>query len=244
MRMWKTNQKNEIFQVLGGRTNSYLILCDEGNILVDTGVRSSLSELRKQISKLHLASGKIDYLILTHTHFDHCRNTTAIKEENACEVLVGEPEARFIEKGYTPIPHGTNPLTRFIVKIGNNLDPKWFSYEPFSAELLIGDYYNFIDSDIKIELISTPGHSPGSISLIIDDDIAIVGDVLFGIFERSVFPPFADDLPALINSWERLLKTGCSVFLPGHGGQISRDLLEKEYRKYAGKYLKEKLASD
>ncbi len=241
MRMWKTNRKNEIFQVLGGRTNSYLILCEKGNILIDTGVRSTLSEMRKQISKLHLASGKIDYLILTHTHFDHCRNASSIKEENVCEVVVGEPEINFIQKGYTPIPQGTNSFTRFLVKMGNKLDPKWFSYEPFSAEIMVGDHYNFIDSDIKIDLISTPGHSSGSISLIVDEDIAIVGDALFGIFEKTVFPPFADDIPTLIRSWERLLETGCSIFLPGHGGEISRRLLEKEFQKYVKKYPIEEL---
>jgi glyoxylase-like metal-dependent hydrolase (beta-lactamase superfamily II) len=157
MKMWKSKQKNEIFQVLDGRSNSYLIVCSEGNILIDTGLKSSLSTLRKQISKLHLASGRIDYLMLTHTHFDHCRNAASLKEENACEIVLGEAEAKFTLKGYTPIPGGTNTFTRFLSGLGKNLDPKWFSYEPFSADIIVGDRYSFADSDIRIELISTPG---------------------------------------------------------------------------------------
>jgi Zn-dependent hydrolases, including glyoxylases len=85
--------------------------------------------------------------------------------------------------------------------------------------------------DANIRVISTPGHSIGSISVIVDNEVAIVGDALFGIFSNSVFPPFADDVKTLIDSWGKLLKTNCTLFLPAHGRPITRELLEREYNK-------------
>lgn len=54
---------------------------------------------------------------------------------------------------------------------------------------------------------------------------------MFGIFPNSIFPPFADDIQGLLKSWKKLLETNCSVFLPGHGREIKRELVEKEIKK-------------
>ena len=80
-------------------------------------------------------------------------------------------------------------------------------------------------------VLHTPGHSPGSASLIVDGQIALVGDTLLGTLPRSVFPPFADDPEEMIRSWGRLLRTGCTLFLPGHGWPITRDRLERQFKR-------------
>jgi glyoxylase-like metal-dependent hydrolase (beta-lactamase superfamily II) len=76
-----------------------------------------------------------------------------------------------------------------------------------------------------------PGHSPGSLCVIVGGKDAIVGDTLFGISRRTAFPPFADDVDELLRSWERLIETGCQSFLPGHGGVISIQMLRESYEK-------------
>jgi len=78
-------------------------------------------------------------------------------------------------------------------------------------------------------LLHTPGHTPGSISVIIDNEIAIVGDTMFGVFWWSVYPPFASNPDKLIDSWEKLLETRCRIFLPSHGSANKRSLVEKDF---------------
>jgi glyoxylase-like metal-dependent hydrolase (beta-lactamase superfamily II) len=78
-------------------------------------------------------------------------------------------------------------------------------------------------------------HSEDSISFLVDNEIAIVGDVMFGVIKNSIFPPFADKTDKMIKSWNRLLITDCIIFLPGHGNEIKRELLKKQYDKYARK---------
>ncbi len=70
-------------------------------------------------------------------------------------------------------------------------------------------------------------------SLIVDDEIAIVGDAMFGIFPGSIFPPFGDDKLQITQSWKLLLETGCRLFLPAHGTANSREQVEKSVRREA-----------
>jgi hypothetical protein len=65
----------------------------------------------------------------------------------------------------------------------------------------------------------------------VDNEIAIVGDCMFGVFKSSVFPPVAEDPKEMIKSWGKLLETGCQVFIPSHGSADKRLLVQKEYDK-------------
>jgi hydroxyacylglutathione hydrolase len=77
------------------------------------------------------------------------------------------------------------------------------------------------------------GHTQWSISLIIENEIALVGDTMFGVFPWTAFPPFASDESLMVNSWEKLVETKCKVFIPSHGAANSRDLVEKDFKKRA-----------
>ncbi|MBN2339447.1 MAG: Zn-dependent hydrolase, partial [Acidobacteria bacterium] len=87
------------------------------------------------------------------------------------------------------------------------------------------------DFGLNAYILHTPGHTSGSVSIIVEGEIALVGDAMFGILPGSVFPPFADDPGQLMASWGKLLDTGCSLFLPAHGSAIGRSLLQKEYHR-------------
>ena len=71
-------------------------------------------------------------------------------------------------------------------------------------------------------------------SVVLDDEIALVGDTMVNAGPWSVFPPFADDVGLLLDSWRRLLETGCRIFLPGHGTAIGRPLLERRFEERRG----------
>mgnify|MGYP002640277003 CR=1 FL=1 len=114
--------------------------------------------------------------------------------------------------------------------MGQKLPKKLFSYQGFPPDVLVKE-----DGILEIEglkIVLSPGYTEGSISLIVDEEIAIVGDAMFGIFRNSIIPPFADDQKAMIQSWEKLLHTRAHIFIPGHGKEINRNLLKKELKKY------------
>jgi hydroxyacylglutathione hydrolase len=65
----------------------------------------------------------------------------------------------------------------------------------------------------------------------VDDEIALVGDSMFGIFPGSIFPPLADDTDTMINSWGKLIRTNCRLFIPSHGTANNIDLVKREYNR-------------
>jgi hydroxyacylglutathione hydrolase len=236
MKIWKTKNGNKIIQVLSGRSNAYLILIDSIIILVDTGKSSALKTLSKNIESLNITIDDVSAIILTHTHFDHCQSTKIIKEKSDCQIIVSGSTANSIKNGYSKLPEGTFLTTRLIAKLGRLMGKSKFGYEPFKPDIFVNGDYDLNISDSRIRTIETIGHSADSVSILVDNEIAIVGDVMFGVFKNSVFPPYSDDIVRMIESWGKLLNTDCRIFLPGHGKEISRNLLQKEYEKYARKH--------
>lgn len=237
MKLWQTKNGTHIYQVLGGRSNSYLISTPKWNILVDTGKVSAYKKLRQRIDSLNLEHSKIDGIILTHTHYDHCQNAYVIKEHNKCRIWVGWKEAKYTVMGYSPMPNGTFGIAKIISKLSNLIGPLKFGFEPFIPDVFISADSYLMTDELNIKLILTEGHSIGSVSVIVDDEIAIVGDAMIGAFKDSIFPPFADDVNTMIKSWGRLLETDCEIFLPGHGKEITRELLQREFNKYSDENL-------
>jgi len=119
-----------------------------------------------------------------------------------------------------------------MIKIFGKFLPKSFlKYDPCEPDLVIDSDYDLTEMGFNAYLTHTPGHTAGSVSLIVDDEIAVVGDTMFGVFSRSVFPPYADDKELMVKSWGKLLETKCSEFLPSHGTANSRSIVRKDYDK-------------
>ena len=201
----------------------------EQNILIDTSPKSKWNKLEKRFEELGIKH--IDYLILTHTHFDHAGNAHAIREKYHSKVIVHREEASYLTSGDNIVRNGTLAFTRILVKLFAKRILQGCRYEPCLYDFLVDSTFDLAAFGFNASIIHTPGHSIGSMSVIVDDEIAIVGDAMFGIFKGSVFPPYATDAKQMINSWGVLLKTNCTLFLPAHGSANSRLLVQKDYDK-------------
>jgi hydroxyacylglutathione hydrolase len=214
---------------MSGRSNVFLLSGNAKNILIDTGPGYKWQKLRDTLNQLHI--NKIDLLVLTHTHFDHAGNASRIKDKYGLKVAVSTYEAKFLESGENTIVHGTVQPFRYLVKKIAPILLARQSYEPCQPDILVDQHFDLKDFGFQAYIMHTPGHSPGSQCVIVDNEITIAGDTMFGVFPRSAFPPFADKEDELFRSWHKLLATGCYLFLPSHGSPVNRDLLQKEYKK-------------
>jgi len=224
----KTAQGTKIHIILAGMTNCYLIQKDGINILVDSGVSKSYKKLKQKLKVILDHRLSIDYHFLTHTHYDHAGNSNKIKKDFNAKIMVHKNEAEWIKNGFTRLPKGTSWLFKLISNSGNKYASSIGAYEPATPDIIVTDQLSIFDN---IKIIHTPGHTIGSQSLLVDNEIALVGDTLFGIFKKKIFPPFADNIDELYKSWELLLSTKCKLFLPGHGKPIKRDQLEQRFLK-------------
>ncbi len=228
MKKWQTKSGYTITEVLTLRANVFLLSNGNNNILIDTSMESYRTKLVEHLEKLGIA--RLDALILTHTHFDHVENAAYVRDKYGAKVIVHKSEAEFLESGNSPLPGGTiRPAKLALELLGKKVQAK-VKYEPCQADILVEDVISLNDYGFEARIIHTPGHSAGSISVIIDDQIALAGDTLYGAIPNSAFPPFADDADQLIKSWGKLLESTCEIFIPAHGFQISREVLEKCYK--------------
>jgi len=229
MKTWIASGGTVISQVLGGRSNVFLVSRGKNRLLFDTSSNKCRDRLFRNLDKMRISS--IDVLVLSHSHFDHVGNAAKVQDRFGAKVLVHDSEASYLKQGYSPVPPGTVLFTRLLVWLFARKLHSWFRYEPCQPYELVHDSYDLSEFGMKARLIHTPGHTTGMTSLIVEEEVALVGDALFGIFPGSVFPPFANNINQLIQSWGKLLKTDCRWFLPSHGWPVSRHRLEKCYLK-------------
>lgn len=236
MKYWITKGGQKIIRVLGGRCNSFLISYRNRHLLVDSGRENNLKKLNNCLVDSGVTIASLAGLVLTHSHFDHAENAANIKVRFNAPIIVHSNEAEFLKRGDNPVIHGTTLLTRLMTDLLNRkLGILTLRYKPVAGDILLDDSFDLKDWGFNGTIIHTPGHSPGSISVIVEDEIAIVGDAMFGVIQGSVLPPFADNLQQLVESWKALLDTGCSTFLPAHGRERSRAVLQNQYNKFKKK---------
>jgi hydroxyacylglutathione hydrolase len=229
MKCWTTSGGHKVIRVLSGRSNVFLLTNGQDNILIDTSPAFMWKTLQSRLKRLRIE--KIDLLILTHSHFDHAANAQRIKEKYKVRVILHQSESGFLETGDNILPVGTNRITRFMVRVFARQFRSFARYQPCESDFTFDNIYDLSDFGFNAFIIHTPGHTQGSISLIIDNEIALVGDTMFGIFWWTIFLPFASDQDQMFSSWEKLLNTKCKIFIPSHGYPNKRSLVEKDFIK-------------
>ena len=83
----------------------------------------------------------------------------------------------------------------------------------------------------------TPGHSKGSISIELDNGEAIIGDLMMGGYLGGTFYPqlpgyhyFIDNMDEVRKSIRKTMNFKSEKFYVGHGGPLSRKLIEKRFK--------------
>ncbi|MBD3414778.1 MAG: MBL fold metallo-hydrolase [Candidatus Aminicenantes bacterium] len=206
-----------------GISSSYLIR-DHGSVLIDAGVPGRIQKFEKRLKDLQIDPEDINAIIITHCHWDHVGCLKGLKELTGAKVMVHQNEKDLLEKGTLKIPP---PVTRwgktmhFLLKgMGRTM-----STEPNKVDVIIGDEgLSLEEYGIPGDIIFTPGHSLGSISIVLDSGDAFVGDSAMNKFPLTIkpnLPIFAEDEAALKESWKKLIRKGAKIVYPGHGGPFS-----------------------
>jgi hydroxyacylglutathione hydrolase len=223
--------KNHIIRIPMGTSNAYLVANKEHAILIDAGMKKKERKIIDALERMNMPIGDIKLIVLTHVHYDHCGSLKTLKDISRAQILVHKAEAAYLEQGYCEVPQGTMWFSKALSFIGRTLAKKLVEYDPVAPDITISERFDLHEYGIAGYILPTPGHTVGSISVVIEDKHAIVGDTLFHVVKHSVFPPYANDQKALLRSWKQLLETGCEYFYPGHGKPFTRDKFIKTYEK-------------
>ncbi|MBQ9469630.1 MAG: MBL fold metallo-hydrolase [Bacteroidales bacterium] len=209
-RTWGTLNGYAVTCILSRLSNVFLVQRDGLTVLVDSGLAQRRAKLDKRLRRYGVM--RIDYLVLTHSHFDHAGNAAHIRRAYGAQVVIHRAEAQMLARGQSAPFVGASKLWRWLMRSAYGFNP---TFEPCPPDIVVDDRHQLDGPGIT--LMHTPGHTSGSISAIVDGHVALVGDVLLGVFSFSINNPFAESPELMRSSWQKLLKTHCRLFLPGHG---------------------------
>ena len=195
--------------------NTYVVYNDKGCCIIDPGCYSEIE--RNQLKDYILSLGfPAKYLLNTHCHLDH---------------VFGN---KFIAETFGLVPH-IHPKEEQLLAFAPMSGIQWgLPFANYEGELVFIDKNSVIElGDDRLEILETPGHSPGSICFYCrKQGFMISGDVLF---EDSIG---RTDLPGgnhqlLLESIRRELFTQPdeTVIHPGHGRSTTIGR-EKKYNPF------------
>lgn len=151
--------------------------------------------ISSQLAQIGLKPGDIDYVLVSHTHGDHIGNVGLFP---GATVVMQQAEYEWINSA-PPSDPNLNTLVQLARKLLGH---------PRRLELVTGDVDLFRDGSIR--LLSTPGHTPGSQSLMVHlartGYVILSGDVahLEDNFERDIVPSLNVDKSQSISSMDRI----------------------------------------
>jgi glyoxylase-like metal-dependent hydrolase (beta-lactamase superfamily II) len=211
--------KTDIIRIKLGVNSCYLIRGKE-TVMVDGGVPHMLEVFKSKLEKLKIEPSEIKLIVLTHSHFDHAGSASEIRDFTGAEIAIHECERSFVEVGGMLVPKGTNLTGKITQPILFPFLSK-ISFPMFTPDILIKDEpYPLSGYGINGFIMHTPGHTPGSLSVILNSGEAFVGCMAHNGFPfRSSpgLPIYAQDIEEIKRQWEVLIGKGITMVYPGHG---------------------------
>ena len=192
-------------------------------VLVDTGSPGEVYELEQGLAQLGVALRDVRCAVVTHGHADHAGTARELQRRHI-KIIAGEGDLWRELDGI----HGHLTATSFFATLLKIIIPG--HYPPFWPDVRVKDRYDLHDCGIDGEVIAMPGHTQGSlVVLVAGGKIALVGDLFRGGALAGYIHPwepkehfYQDDLVMAHQRIRELLDRGVETFVMGHGGPSSR----------------------
>lgn len=204
-------------------SNAYLVVDDKA-ILVDAGAPGQADRILDGVRRAGVDPQDISLLIHTHGHIDHAGSSAELKRRLQLPLAVHAADAPLLRTG----TNGTIKPRNLEARITAAFVAK--PYEPVEPDVVLTEETSLRAYGVAADVIFTPGHTPGSISVVLPEHDAIVGDLMMGgnlggaVFgSRPRLHYFVDDLDAVHTSVGKVLARRPSRILVGHGGPLRPD---------------------
>ncbi len=229
---------DNLYQIPLGPVNAFLLIDGEQLILIDTGFKNDHTKILKALKLLNRGPADIKHIILTHSHPDHAGALADLVYISGAKTYMHSEDAALIRQGLAGrLPHEVSPeiLNKilyhlFIKRSANKNDVVQIDVELKDNEIL--------PLAGGIDIIYTPGHSLGHVSLYVKDlDLLIAGDIcsnLMGLKFSTVYENTAEG----IRSIKKVANYSFNIAVFGHGNAILKNanvLLANKFKSYQEK---------
>ncbi len=198
--------------------------------MIDGGEPNKLDSFKKGIAKALIQPEEIRLIILTHGHWDHIGSARDIKQLTRAKVLLHHKDMHFLVEPKPTQPPGFTPWGKTLSMLLTLMSPL-IHVPKFEVDIVAGDEeLSLSEYGIPGRLIYTPGHSWGSVSVLLDSGEVFVGDLAMNLFPMRLnpgLPIFGDDIRMVKNNWKKLLDRDVKVIYPAHGDPFPAQVMRK-----------------
>lgn len=214
----------KIIRIKLGTTSAFLVK-GEKNILVDTGNPGDADRILKWAAGYYINPDDISLIVITHCHQDHAGSAADLKELTGADLLIHHNEARFLREGRNALLETDMLFGRILKRLIRQKPVK-----PVTPDITFDEKYDLSQYGINGFLLFTPGHTEGSISLVIPGESAIIGDLLMKLMpftKKPALPPFACNRTLVQESLRKVLKHSPGDIYLSHGGHFPVSCVKK-----------------
>lgn len=219
----------DITTVALGFCQCYLVR-GKAAVAVDAGAPGKGQKLVQALHSAGIRPEDLQLVILTHGHWDHIGSAAEIRAATGARIVMHRSEVAWLEKSLKPLSPGVTFWGKVLRAMHRPFMPL-IKVPAAKVDLVLDDTpVPLSDHGIAGTIFHTPGHSPGSISLLLESGEAFVGDLAMNSLPLRLspgLPIFADDPAAVIRSWELLLGNGAEVIYPAHGKPFPASLMRQ-----------------
>lgn len=194
-------------------------------VLIDSGRPVDAEALLRALAGHGVRPADLGLLIASHGHSDHAGGVAALRRlAPDLPVMIGSGDVAMAALGHNDELRPTRLFAHLLERFA--IDPR---YPPFRATVEVADTLDLAPWGLRGRVVQWPGHTAGSLAVLLDDGRAFVGDMMLGgFFGGALFPQragehyFHADRERSRANIHRLLAEPVQTIHLGHGGPVDR----------------------
>lgn len=223
----------EIIRIDLEGVNCYLAKAGDGFILFDTGGHTVMDKqftnrregLERELEKAGCKPGNLKLVILTHGDNDHAANAAFIRDKYMTKIAMHSQDRELVENPDIDMAMKSFRYKSIMFKIVFLLMKKMIrkvtlkilgDFEKFKPDFFVDEGYTLSEFGLDAKILHIPGHTAGSIGILMAEGGLIAGDT-FANIKKPDTAPNAFDFKALRASTGRLKTIDIKTIYPGHG---------------------------
>jgi glyoxylase-like metal-dependent hydrolase (beta-lactamase superfamily II) len=206
-----------------GTVNCFIVQNLAGYFLVDTGLANAEKTVYQEIESAGCTPDNLKLVILTHGDFDHIGNVVSIKQNFGVKIAMHADDVGMAEKGDM---FASREKPNMVYKVMAPFFTGFSKSRRFKPDIILkdGDDLNKYGLDGKV--INLPGHSKGSIGILLSTGDLFCGDLLDSVKEPTL-TNLIDNQSDASNSLMRLKHERIKTVYPGHGDPFDFSVFTK-----------------
>jgi hydroxyacylglutathione hydrolase len=196
-----------------GSVNCYLVETDIGYVLIDTGSSNGRASLERKLEDAGCLPDNLKLIVLTHGDFDHTGNAAYLGDKFGAKIAMHEDDSGMAERGDM---FWNRDKGGILLRM---MAPLLFGFgksKRFKPDFYIDEEFDLSEYGFDAQILSIPGHSKGSIGVLMAGGDLLCGD-LFENAQEPALNAIIDDSEAANDSVEKLQSLEIHTVYPGHG---------------------------